>query len=131
MLTEIHYSPKDINDKFSKEVFRKYLETVDPMKNILLQTDLDKLKKFENTIDDEILGGPVQFVPAVSELVKTRMPETEAIYKDLLAKPFDFTKDETVVLDPEKLSYPKSEVERNDAWRKRLKYMVLDRYVDL
>ena len=25
MLTDIHYSPKDINDKFSKEIFKKYM----------------------------------------------------------------------------------------------------------
>jgi carboxyl-terminal processing protease len=131
MLTEIHYSPKNINDKFSKEVFKKYLETVDPMKNILLQADIDNLKKYETTIDDEILGGPVQFVPAVSELIKKRMPETEKLYQELLAQPFDFTKDESVVLDPEKLSFPKTEADRKEAWRKRLKYMVLDRYADL
>ena len=131
MLKEIHYSPKDINDKFSKEVFKKYLEAVDPMKNILLQSDVDNLKKYENTIDDEILGSPVQFVPAVSELIKKRMLETEKVYKELLAQPFDFTKDETVVLDPEKLNFSKTEAERKDAWKKRLKYMVLDRYADL
>jgi len=131
MLKEIHYSPKDINDKFSKEVFRKYLDAVDPMKNILLQADVQNLKKYENTIDDEILGGPVQFVPAVAELVKRRMLETDQVYKDLLAQPFDFTKDESVVLDPEKLNFPNTEAERKDAWRKRLKYMVLDRYADL
>lgn len=131
MLTQIHYSPKDINDKFSKEVYKKYLESVDPMKNILLQSDADNLKKYENTIDDEIMGAPVKFVPAVTEIVKKRMLETEKIYKDLLAQPFEFTKDENAVLDPEKLSFPKSDADRNEAWRKRLKYMVLDRYADL
>lgn len=131
MLTQIHYSPKDINDKFSKEVYKKYLESVDPMKNILLQTDADNLKKYENTIDDEIMGAPVKFVPAVTEIIKKRMLETEKIYKDLLAQPFEFTKDENAVLDPEKLSFPKSDADRNEAWRKRLKYMVLDRYADL
>src|ERR1700712_1036435 len=131
MITQIHYSPKNINDKFSKEVYKKYLESVDPMKNILLQSDADVLKKYENTIDDEILGAPVQFVPAVSEVIKKRMVETEKIYKDLLSQPFDFTKEENVILDPEKLSFPKNEAERKDSWRKRLKYMVLDRYADL
>src|SRR5436853_7920486 len=70
MLTQVHYSPKDINDKFSKEIFKKYLDAVDPSKNVLMQADVDNLKKFETKIDDEILGGPVQFVPAVSEILK-------------------------------------------------------------
>lgn len=131
MLIQIHYSPKDINDKFSKEVYKKYLESVDPMKNILLQSDADNLRKYENTIDDEIMGAPVKFVPAVSEIIKKRMLETEKVYKDLLAQSFEFTKDENAVLDPEKLSFPKNDADRKEAWRKRLKYMVLDRYADL
>ncbi len=131
MLTQIHYSPKDINDKFSKEVFNKYLEQVDQNKNLLYQSDVDNLKKFELKIDDEILGSPVQFVPAVTEVIKMRMAETEKIYKELLAQPFDFSKEETVVVDPKKLKFPKTEAERKESWRKRLKYMVLDRYVDL
>lgn len=131
MLTQVHYSPKDINDKFSKEIFIKYLEAADPNKNILLQSDIDDLKKFENKIDDEILGAPVQFVPTVSDLIKKRIGETEKLYKELLAQPFDFTVDETVISDPKKLHFLKTESERKDAWRKRLKYLVLDRYVDL
>ncbi|MEJ7769399.1 MAG: carboxy terminal-processing peptidase [Chitinophagaceae bacterium] len=131
MLTQIHYSPKDINDKFSKEVYKKYLETVDPYKNILLQSDVDELKKFETKVDDEILGAAVQFVPAVSEVIKRRMAETQKMYKEILTQPFDFSKEESVVLDVEKLSFPKTESERVESWRKRLKYLALDRYVDL
>src|SRR5438128_1060358 len=77
MLSEIHYSPKKIDDNFSKEIFKKFLNDryVDENKDILLQSDIQQLKKYETKIDDEILGGTVQFVPAVSELVKKRIPE--------------------------------------------------------
>src|SRR5258708_651994 len=66
MLTEIHYSPKKIDDNFSREIFKKFLDDryVDENKDILLQSDIQQLKKFETKIDDEILGGTVQFVPA-------------------------------------------------------------------
>lgn len=132
MLSEIHYSPKKINDDFSKEIFKKYLgEKIDDQKNVLLQSDIQQLKKFETKIDDEILGGPVAFVPAVTEIYKKRLPETEAIYKEILAKPFDFTKDESANFNDEKLDYPKSEADRKEAWRKRLKYLTLERYYDL
>ena len=51
---------------FSKSIFKKFLTDryVDENKNILLQSDIQQLKKFETKLDDEILGGPVQFVPA-------------------------------------------------------------------
>ncbi|HEY1199386.1 MAG TPA: carboxy terminal-processing peptidase, partial [Niastella sp.] len=78
-----------------------------------------------------ILGGAVAFVPAVAEIYKKRLPETEAIYKEILAKPFDFTKDESANFNDEKLDYPKTEADRKEAWRKRLKYLTLERYYDL
>jgi carboxyl-terminal processing protease len=129
MLTEIHYSPKDINDKFSKEVFKKYVGIVDQDKDIFLQSDITDLKIYETKIDDEILGGPVNFVPAASALFQKRLPEAEKICKDILSQPFDFTKEETFIADPEKRDFPTSDAERKNVWRERLKYMVLERYV--
>ena len=132
MLSEIHYSPKKIDDNFSREIFKKFLgEKIDDQKNVLLQSDIQQLKKYETKIDDEIMGGAVAFVPAVTEIYKKRLPETEVIYKDILAKPFDFTKDESANFNDEKLDYPKTEADRKEAWRKRLKYLTLERYYDL
>src|SRR5262245_8936867 len=51
MLTEIHYSPKKIDDNFSREIFKKFIaEKVDEQKNILLQSDIQHLKKYETRI---------------------------------------------------------------------------------
>lgn len=132
MLTQIHFSPKKIDDSFSREIFKKFLHSdkVDPLKNILLASDIQQLKKYETTIDDEIKGGAVAFVPAVSEIYKKRLLETELIYKELLAAPFDFSVDEEANLNPDHLEFPKSEADRKSMWRKRLKYLVLERYVD-
>ncbi|GAC1600508.1 MAG: carboxy terminal-processing peptidase [Chitinophagaceae bacterium] len=129
MLTEIHYSPKDINDKFSKEVFKKYIAGIDADKDIFLRSDITELKKFETKLDDEILGGPVTFVPAASNLFKSRLPEAEKICKDILSRPFDFTKDESFTADAEKRDFPATEADRKNVWRQRLKYMVLEKYV--
>jgi carboxyl-terminal processing protease len=133
MLEEIHYSPKTIDDEFSKEVFKKYLAEVDQEKKIFLQSDIDALRaRFETKIDDEITGRlPVQFVPAVNEIYKKRLQETEVLYKEILSHPFDYTKDEYVDLDYDKLDFPKNEAERKEALRKRLKYISLERYADL
>jgi carboxyl-terminal processing protease len=133
MLTQIHYSPRKVDDEFSKEVFKKYLgEKIDDQKNILLVSDVNQLKtEYETKLDDEIRGGSVQFVPAVSTIFKQRIAETEAIYKDILSKPFDFSKEESVNLNTEKAEYPKNAAEREESWRKRLKYLALDRYAEL
>jgi carboxyl-terminal processing protease len=132
-LEQVHYSPKAIDDKFSQEVFKKYLGEVDVEKDVFLKSDIDDLRaKFGNRIDDEILGKTeVLFVPAVSEVYKKRLAETEAIYKDILSRPFEFNTDEEVNQDYDKLNFPANEAERKEAWRKRLKYLTLERYSDL
>lgn len=121
MLKEIHYSPKKFDDAFSKTLFKKFLtdKFIDENKNILLQSDIQALKKYETKLDDEIDGASVAFVPAVCEVVKKRLPEVEAIYKELLSKPFEFTKDESVNLNPDQYDFPKNEAERKRVLEKK------------
>lgn len=131
ILTQGHYSPKDINDDFSKKVYNKYFEDLDPDKDIFLQQDLVALNGYSTKIDDEIKGAPVQFFLEAGKLFDKRTEEAAAFYKDILSKPFDFTINESIVTDPKKLNFPASDAERKDMWRKHLKYLVLQRYAEL
>lgn len=131
ILKQGHYSPKDINDDFSKKVFDRYFEELDPDKDIFLQEDISSLKDYSTKIDDEIKGAPVKFFLEAGKIFNKRALEAADIYKDVLSKPFDFTVNESVINDPKKVQFPSSEAQRRDAWRKHLKYMVLQRYVDL
>jgi len=126
-----HFSPKEINDEFSKKVFKKYLEELDPEKNFLTQQDIQLLKRHETRIDDEIKGANIEFFLEAGKLFNKRVEETATIYKDLLAKPFDFTADEKIITDTKKIDFTSSEKERTEVWRKKLKYLTLERYVDL
>lgn len=131
MLSEAHFSPQDINDAFSKKVFIKFMADLDPDKNMYLQSDMNALKKFETKIDDEIKGSPVEFFLEAGKIFNKRMEEVSVIYNSILAQPFEFNTDEEVTLDPDKLTYTTTDAERRDRWRKKLKYMTLERYVDL
>ncbi|MBM3415584.1 MAG: tail-specific protease [Bacteroidetes bacterium] len=131
MLAEAHYSPQSINDAFSKKVFKKYMNDLDPEKNIFLLSDLSGLRKHETRIDDELKGSPVEFFLAAGKNFNTRLEEAAVTYSEILSNPFDFTLDEEVILDGDKLDYPANESERKDRWRKKLKYLALERYIDL
>ncbi len=131
MLEDNHYSPQKIDDKFSKAIFKKFLSGLDPDKNIFLQSDIKELKKYENGIDDELHGSPIQFFSAANTIYQKRLNEVSLYYKDLLSNPFTYTVDETVVVDGDKLDWPVSEAVRKDNWRKKLKYLALERYSDL
>ncbi|MCW3074014.1 MAG: carboxyl-terminal protease [Flaviaesturariibacter sp.] len=130
ILKQGHYSPKDINDEFSKKIFTAYFEDIDPEKNIFLKEDLKALKKYETRIDDEIKGAPVEFFLEVGKIFKKRMEESSALYKDILSKPFDFKVDESVVIDSKQLQFASSKAELREMMRKKLKYMTLDRFVE-
>src|SRR6185312_7985408 len=131
VLEQGHYNPKKIDDKFSQEVLKKYEEDLDPDKYIFLQKDIDAFKKYENRIDDEIHGAHIESFYAISDTYLKRLAEVSASYKEILKHPFDFTKEESLQTDGDKRNYPKTIEERNDYGRKRLKYLVLVRYVDL
>ncbi len=131
VLEQGHYSPKKIDDKFSQEVFKKYIDDLDPDKYIFYQKDVDDFKKYDTKIDDEIHGAPLESFFAISKTYLTRIDEVSKFYKTILSKPFDFTKDESLQLDGDKRSFPASEAERFDYGRKRLKYLVLGRFIDL
>ena len=131
LLSQNHFNPQDIDDAFSKKVFKKFMGDLDPDKNMYLQSDLVALKKFETKIDDEIKGSTVEFFLEAGRIFKSRMEEVATIYKEILATPFDFSSDEDVILDADKLAYTSTVEERKDRWRKKLKFMTLERFVDL
>ena len=131
MMTQAHYSPQDINDAFSKKVFKKFMDDLDPEKNMFMSSDIETLqKKYDSRIDDEIKGSNVEFFLAAGKIFNQRMEEIAVIYKNILEKPFDFKTDEEVVLDGDKLKYPLTDAERRERWRKKLKFMTLERYVE-
>ena len=131
LLESEHYSPRIIDDKFSKDVFDAYLKTLDPEKNILLQSDIDSLKVFETTIDDEIHGSTIQFEPAANAIFERRAKEIKLIFESIIEKPFDFTTDDSLQVDADKMSFAVNETERVKRWNQAIKYKVLDRYVSL
>ena len=131
LLEEGHFSPKKIDDEFSKAVLKRFEEDLDGEKNIFFQSDIAELSKYNDRIDDEIHGAELESFYAVNTLYLKRQLEVSQLYTKILSKPFNFTVNETVEANPEKLSFPKNEAERTDLWRKRMKYMALGKYSDL
>ncbi|HEY8916752.1 MAG TPA: carboxy terminal-processing peptidase [Chitinophaga sp.] len=131
ILKEGHYQPKTLDDAFSKEVFTKYLKDLDSEKKFLLKSDIQKLSTLSTHIDDELQGAPLDCFNSVNAIIKQRVSEAALLYPAILSQPFDFTKDEKVVLDPDKIDYPADEAARKEAWRKVLKYRTLEKLTDL
>jgi carboxyl-terminal processing protease len=131
LLEEGHYSPKKLDDVFSKQVLKTYLEELDDEKNTFLQSDIEALRKFEKGIDDEIKGKSLESFYAIQEIYLKRIAEVAKLYKTVLSKPMDFKIDEKFQPDPEKRNFAKNNSEREELWRKRMKFAVLTKWSDL
>ena len=76
-------------------------------------------------------GAKVESFIAVTNIYDQRMKQSEAWSKQILGSPFDYTIKEEVQLDGKKLDFPATEQERKERWRKKLKFIALERYVEL
>ena len=130
-LNSAHYSPQTVNNDFSEKVFKLYVQRLDYNKKFLLQSDVNDLKKYERTIDEDINDGKFTFFDKTLDLINKRVDEAQTYYKEILDKPFTFTQNEELELDAEKLQYAKNKEELKEAWRKQLKYQTLSRMVDM
>src|SRR4051812_35121668 len=130
-LSQFHYSPLVMNDDFSEKVFKLYIERLDFSKKFLIDSDIAELKKYEHSIDDDITNREFNFFDKSLEIIDKRVEEAKVYYTESLDKPFDFTKDDSIQLDPEKLSFSKNKEDLREAWSKSMKYQTLVQIMDM
>ncbi|MEJ0101122.1 MAG: hypothetical protein WDO19_00590 [Bacteroidota bacterium] len=120
LLTQGHFQPQEINDDFSKKIFNKYFQQLDDNKTFFLKSDIQSLSKYETKIDDEMKGAaPVEFFLEAGKIFSKRIEQASVITKEILSKPFDFTVNESVITDPEKLDFPANEAEAPRTGKKK------------
>ncbi|MBC6697868.1 carboxy terminal-processing peptidase [Hymenobacter puniceus] len=130
-LTYQHYQPEKLDDTFSKRVFDLYLKRVDSNKKFLLASDVAQLRKYQNTIDDEVKRGTHEFMDQTNVVLDQRVKDVQVLYRDILSKPFDFTTDESFETEPDKMSYAADKAAQREEWRKFLKYQTLVRISEM
>ena len=123
-----HYEPKDINDKFSSNVFEDFIDILDPTKRYFLESDIKEFEKFKYQIDDQIKNTDISFFNLVYERLMKRMDEAKMIYAEVLEQPFNFERKETIGIDYAEVPFAKNKRELKERWRKQLKYNALGIY---
>nr|WP_313808458.1 carboxy terminal-processing peptidase [Flavobacterium sp.] len=130
VLEKGHYDPIAMDDNFSKNVFKEYVNALDPSKRFFVQSDIDEFKKYETQIDDMIKNKDLKFFELTYNRLIERVAESRKIYKDILDKPFDFSKDESINTDYDKAPFSKNRSELKSRWEKQLKLSVLSSVTD-
>ena len=131
LLEQGHFQPKDFNDEFSLEVYKRFLNRIDPYKHYFYKSDIEIFKQYEQQIDDQIKNYEIEFFNIVYEKLTQRINESVGLYNDILSKPFDYEINETFKSESEELDYVSSRKEMYERWRKQLKFTTLSSYHDL
>ncbi|WP_209916952.1 carboxy terminal-processing peptidase [Chryseobacterium jejuense] len=124
-LSYLHYSPKPINDAYSKDVYKHYFELVDPAKRYFLQSDMDEFSKHETKLDDYINQGDLSFYKLTIDRLYQRVDEIDKITQDIFSKPINLQEEETLTLEPKLKKVPANKQEQYNEWKKFIKYNIL------
>ena len=131
VLEKGHYSPKDMDDAFSRNIYKNFIDGVDPLKRYFLNSDIEEFKQYETAIDDQIKIKDVTFFKLVYTRLTERIAQIEKIYPRILELPFNYSIDEELNIDYDKITYPNNIKALENRWRKQLKFTTISNYYDL
>ncbi|MGA0588783.1 carboxy terminal-processing peptidase [Dyella sp. KRB-257] len=120
-LTRFHYDAQPLDDAMSARIFSKYLDQLDGEKVFFTQEDLAKFAPLKTRLDDAIWNKDLTGPFSIFNLYVQRAKERMHYALGLLDKGFDFSKDESYVIDRDKAAWPKDQAELDNLWRQRTK----------
>ena len=126
ILASEHYKNTTNEDDISRQLFSEYLETLDPNHLYFTQKDIDYFKKRACTsLYNELKQGNTDFAFIVYNALVEKVKQREKFAKSLVKKGFSFSKSESYKFDRTESTWPKSERELDDIWRKKIKNDIL------
>ncbi|MEM7187473.1 MAG: carboxy terminal-processing peptidase [Bacteroidota bacterium] len=131
VLEKGHYDAKDMDNVFSAGVYKDFINTMDPLKRYFLASDIEDFSVYETEIDDQIRNKDLTFFNLVYDRFVERQKMASNYYIDILNTPFDYSADETIDVDYDKIPYATSKKELKERWRLQLKFSTISNYYDL
>jgi len=123
-----HYSKRKFDDELSAMLLDSYLDSLDPTRSFLYQSDIAEFEAYRFQLDDQISKGDLSAGFAIfnryQQRIESRYERLLADLPDLVAS-LDFTVDESLSLKPEDGNWPKDKAEADERWRKQIKNAVL------
>lgn len=128
-LASRHYVSTLLDDDLSSQIFDSYIDDLDPSKSYFLASDIKNFERLRFDMDNALRRGSVEPAFEIFNVYHRRVIDRfEIIIESLEAgiDHYDFTLDESLLLDREESAFATSNSELNDLWRKRLKNAVLN-----
>ena len=125
-----HMARPAIDDATAQKWARMFFKDLDPQKYYFLKADVDEFMPLAPTLDDKIHEGNLDFARQVFDRFLKRSDERLKMVEEIAKVKPDFTVDESMGDDPDKMDYPADDAEARDRVRKRVKLELLQAKVD-
>ena len=127
VLEKGHYSPKQLDDAFSIEIYERFIDGLDPLKRYFLEEDLKRFEAYRLAIDDQLKNKELEFFDLVHQTLVRRIEEAKTTYKEVLADPIKF-KSKEIEVDYDALVYVNTKKELEERWLDQLSLSLLPAY---
>jgi carboxyl-terminal processing protease len=100
------YRPRALDDALSQDIFKRYLDALDPGKMFFTADDVAKFSRYKTALDDAIKSGKLDPAYAIFAMYKQRVAERSAYSRNLLKQDiFAFTGHDRWQYDREKAAW--------------------------
>jgi carboxyl-terminal processing protease len=125
LLERGHMAHPHINDEIAVKWCDNFIKELDPAKYYFLKADVDEFKKEATNLDDQVKAGNIDFARKVFDRYLLRHDERYKTLVELLKHKPDFTVDEYLSDDIDKIDFPADQAEANERLRKKVKFDLL------
>ncbi|PKL39713.1 MAG: hypothetical protein CVV44_05690 [Spirochaetae bacterium HGW-Spirochaetae-1] len=122
----MHVQYHVFNDELSERTMHNYLNMLDYGKYYFYRDDINTFLKHKDLLDDDVAANKYDIIFDIFMVYKKRFAETMTLFDQLIEQPFDFNKDETMIIDSEKIDYAGTKEEMKERWRKNIKLQLLN-----
>lgn len=126
ILDYYHYRDIDLDDSLSSVILDNFIQALDGNKNYFLASDIRSFQKYRFSIDDDLKNGNLVTPFFIFNIYKKRLDDRLNYALERSNQTFDFSKEESIELDREKLPYAQSSGELDELWRKNIKSQALN-----
>ena len=121
LFSRSHYKYTPLNDALSKKVFDRYIEQLDFNKQIFMQSDIDAMKQYQFSFDENLKLGQLDPIYSIYQLNLTRRYERFSYALSLLKTEIKFDEKSKYQFDRSDADWAKNKQELDTLWQHRVK----------
>ena len=127
LIANYNYKKVPIGDSLSRLIFDNYLKSLDDNRVYFFEKEVSEFKENRDLMDDQMVIGDLEPAYHMFNVYLERyVNRIQFMIAQLPTIAFDFTKNESLVYNREKLPFMQTQAEMDAYWLQRLKYDLLN-----